>query len=153
MGKLYRTRLDCPARPEARLNLLLLLLLLLHLLPIPPMEMGGLLPSFLFLSALSTPPLVAPRPGAARRARAPRVWGRRIFDISGVVMGDCGGAKPYADIMLPSLPPAGWRVSTYVAFASCIFASLSLCSSWLASLRPLARARLEERLESWCLFR
>ena len=43
---------------------------------IPPHSPGGngWPSSFLsFLSALSTPPLVAPRPGAARRARAPRV--------------------------------------------------------------------------------
>ena len=48
--------------------------------PFPRWKWVAFLLPFLsfFLSALSTPPLVAPRPGAARRARAPRVWGRRV---------------------------------------------------------------------------
>jgi len=100
-------------------------------------------PSFLsFLSALSTPPLVAPRPGAARRARALRV--------GLLVLGFLGSDRPPGCHQMVagvgSTPLDGRGISAILPSGS-----LSLYPSWLASVRPLAQARLEEWLESWCL--
>ena len=48
----------------------------------------------------------------------------------------------------PPVAPLGVCVGV---ISSAVVGAWSWCSSWVASVRLLAQARLEERLESWCL--